>query len=79
MCLYDNAGEHFQAGADQSAAPVTHHLEQSRVVMFLYDPTQDPRFREKCRPLSNDPQLQSVVRTQRQETILTETALRVRA
>ena len=78
MCLYDNAGEHFQAGADQSSAPVTHHLEQSRVLMFLYDPTQDPRFREKCRPLSNDPQLQSVVRTQRQETILTETALRIR-
>jgi hypothetical protein len=78
ICLYDNAGEHFQPGMDNSSSPVTHHLERSRVLMFLYDPTQDPRFAEKCRAFSNDPQLQVASRTQRQGTVLTETALRVR-
>ena len=78
ICLYDNAGEHFLPGMDQSNAPVTRHLERSRVLMFLYDPTQDSRFRERCRRFSTDPQLDRQARTQRQETVLTETALRVR-
>ena len=78
MCLYDNAGEHFQPGMDSVASPVTQHLAKSRVLMFVYDPTQDMRFREKCRAFSQDPQLASSRRPQRQETILREAALRVR-
>lgn len=78
VCLYDNAGEHFQPGMDSSSVPVTRHLERSGVLMFLYDPTQDPRFRERCRMFSKDPQLHRDSRAQRQETVLTETALRVR-
>jgi hypothetical protein len=78
VCLYDNAGEHFQPGMDTASSPVTQHMAQSRVLMFLYDPTQDPRFRELCRGVSNDPQLRDTARAQRQETILTEAALRVR-
>ena len=78
LCLYDNAGEHFQAGADSAANPVTHHLERSRVLMFVYDPTQDPNFRRACQAFSDDPQLRIAPRTQRQETVLTETANRVR-
>ncbi len=78
VCLYDNAGEHFQPGMDTAASPVTRHLARSRVLMFLYDPTQDPRFRERCRSFSHDPQLEDAGRTQRQETLLTEAALRVR-
>ena len=79
ICLYDNAGEHFQPGMDTAASPVTQHLAQSRVLMFLYDPTQDPRFREKCQALSTDPQLHGKSRSQRQETILTEAGLRIRS
>ena len=45
LCLYDNAGEHFQPGQDTASSPVTRHLAQSRAILFLFDPTQDPRFR----------------------------------
>jgi hypothetical protein len=46
--------------------------------MFLFDPTQDPRFREKCRAFNQDPQLTSGRGTQRQEILLNEAASRVR-
>ena len=49
LCLYDNAGEHFQPGQDTASSPVTRHLARSRAVLFLFDPTQDPRFRAACR------------------------------
>ena len=45
VVLYDNAGEHFLPGADESAQPVTRHLSQSRAIVFVFDPTQDARFR----------------------------------
>src|SRR5262249_1611731 len=48
LCLYDNAGEHFQPGQDSAASPVTQHLAQSRLLFYLFDPTQDPRFRRLC-------------------------------
>jgi hypothetical protein len=76
--MYDNAGEHFQPGMDRTGSPVTQHLARSKALMFLFDPTQDPRFREMCKGLSNDPQLGHARTTQRQETLLLEAALRVR-
>jgi hypothetical protein len=84
VCLYDNAGEHFLPGADRGNVPVTRHLALSRAFMFLFDPTQDPRFRRACQGLTADPQM--LVRSQRttresavrQETILQEAAQRVR-
>ena len=78
VCLYDNAGEHFSPGQDTASSPATQHLGSSRVLMFLYDPTQDPRFRARCRGLSADPQLDEQTPTRRQETILREIAGRVR-
>lgn len=78
MCLYDNAGEHFQPGMDSAAAPGTQHMARSKALMFLFDPTQQPGFRERCRAFSDDPQLYGAARTLRQETILTEAASRVR-
>lgn len=78
LCVYDNAGEHFRPGADSASAPITRHLAKSRALMFLYDPTKDPRFREKCRGLTNDPQIANSMPIERQETILTEAANRVR-
>jgi hypothetical protein len=78
ICLYDNAGEHFQPGNDSVARPGTQHLGFSRALMFLFDPTQDPRFREQCRQFSKDPQLVGKAKSQRQETLLTEAAHRVR-
>lgn len=78
LCLYDNAGEHFQPGMDSFAAPATQHLAHSRAIFFLYDPTQHPRFRDACKTVSNDPQLTTVARNLRQEVLLNEAAARVR-
>jgi len=78
VCVYDNAGEHFNPGEDVASSPVTQHLGRSRALMFLYDPTQDPRFRARCRGLSRDPQLEDGSPTRRQETVLLETVNRLR-
>ena len=45
--LYDNAGEHFFPGADTARAPGTQHLAKAQVLMFVFDPTQDVRFRQR--------------------------------
>lgn len=78
VCMYDNAGEHYAVGQDTQLSPVTRHLSKSKVLMFLFDPTQDPRFRERCKRISRDPQVVEPLHTIRQENILAEAALRVR-
>lgn len=78
LCLYDNAGESFEPGKDDVSAPVTRHLAQAQVLMFCFDPTQDPRFREECRASSKDPQIVSGLETRRQETLFHEMVDRVR-
>ncbi|MDB5349535.1 MAG: hypothetical protein JWN86_782 [Planctomycetota bacterium] len=77
LCLYDNAGEHFQPGTDTAANPVTRHLAISRALLFLFDPTQDRRFRDAAaRGRPPAPGIDS--RLNRQETILNEAAARIR-
>jgi hypothetical protein len=84
ICLYDNAGESFLPGADKATSPVTRHLALSQALFFLFDPTQDPRFRQACHGKSADPQIQ--IRTTRlaregplrQDVVLQEAAARVR-
>lgn len=78
LCLYDNAGEHFHPGEDTTLAPGTLHVARARVLMFLYDPIQDPALRRKCQTFSRDPQLFESVRTAQQSTIVIEMAKRVR-
>jgi hypothetical protein len=78
LCLYDNAGEHFQPGQDTTSSPVTRHLAQSRAILFLFDPTQDPRFRAACRGAQIGGSAQRAARLSRQETILNEAAARIR-
>ncbi len=78
ICLYDNAGEHFRPGMDSASSPGTQHLARSGVILFLFDPTQHPGFRQLCRKVSQDPQLSAVVQNERQEVLLTEAASRVR-
>ncbi|MFM7052872.1 MAG: hypothetical protein ACKOYN_12205 [Planctomycetota bacterium] len=46
LCLYDNAGEHFEPGRDSAQEPVTRHLAVSRSLVFVVDPTQDNRVAE---------------------------------
>jgi hypothetical protein len=78
LCLYDNAGESFEPGKDTAANPVTRHLARSQVLLFCFDPTQDPRFRDACRGRTADPQVIDSPVTSRQETVLHEIADRVR-
>ncbi|MEZ6115716.1 MAG: hypothetical protein R3C28_03980 [Pirellulaceae bacterium] len=78
LTLYDNAGESFLPGKDTGQNRVTRHLAKSQSLLFLYDPTQDPRFREACARRSNDPQLSDNIVTSRQEILLHELADRVR-
>lgn len=84
LCLYDNAGESFLPGQDTATAPVTRHLALSRCLFFLFDPTQDPRFRRACLGKSDDPQMQprserlARENSIRQDTILSEAIDRVR-
>ncbi len=74
VVLYDNAGEHFLPGSDAGGSPVTMHLAKSSAIFFVFDPTQDPRFRQ----LHNLPQEARAEGAIRQEIILNEMAARVR-
>jgi hypothetical protein len=79
LCMYDNEGESFQPGRDTAASPVTRHLARSQVLFYLFDPTQDPRFRAACQGKSQDPQIVSNrAQVYRQDVVLHEAASRVR-
>jgi hypothetical protein len=78
LCLYDNAGEHFQPGQDTMSSPVTGHLALSRAVLFLLDPTQDKRFRAVCRTKDVGPAGICDSRSSCQETLLNEAGARIR-
>lgn len=78
VCLYDNAGESFEPGRDQASAPVTRHLAKAHSLIFCFDPTQDPRFRQACRGRSGDPQVVVGMETRRQESVFHEMVDRVR-
>jgi hypothetical protein len=56
ICLYDNSGEHFRAGHATPNNPETEHLCRSSALLFVFDPTREPAFIERCRDTSNDPQ-----------------------
>lgn len=73
VTLYDNAGESFQPGKDTSANPVTRHMAQSRVLFFVFDPTQDSRVKRKL----EHPEIAGT-RSMRQEPIFQEAAARIR-
>jgi hypothetical protein len=72
LCLYDNAGEHFQPGRETSASPVTQHLGRAELLLYLFDPTQDPRFQRLLTTGSG------ADRGTRQDLILAEAATRIR-
>src|SRR5262249_25056789 len=73
---YDNAGEHFQPGMDTTHSQATRHLAQSRLLLFLFDPTQDQRFRERLQ--GKDTSLPALTYSSRQELVLLEGAARAR-
>lgn len=78
LCLYDNAGEHFLPGGETSNNP-SKHLAVSELLFFLFDPTQHPRFRARCKAQSNDPQMGNHGWSHRQDQVLLEAGNRIRA
>lgn len=76
LVLYDNAGEHFQAGADSAAAPGTKHLVHAEGIVFLFDPTEDPRFRPVLTRNASSVPFSS--KTHRQDVLLIEMIGRIR-
>lgn len=78
VCLYDNAGESFAAGKDSPSNPVTKHLAQSRVLLFLFDPLQDPRFRSLCKDRGITAPGLAQLEASRQESVLLEASARIR-
>lgn len=78
LCMYDNAGEHFLPGSDSLTSPTTQHLSHSKNIFFLFDPSQDVRFRSRLLGLSSDPQIGQVRRAFRQDNVLLEMAARIR-
>jgi hypothetical protein len=77
LCFYDIAGEQCLPGADSFADAATRHLAKSNLLMFVFDPLQDPRFRAKALGGSGDG-FAKAGRTARQENVLHEMASRVR-
>ena len=77
LCLYDNAGEDWRPGSDTPTRPVTRHLALSKVLLYLFDPTQDGRFREAARQSKPDSPSGGDA-MHRQETILNEASARIR-
>jgi hypothetical protein len=78
LCLYDNAGEHFQPKLESELSPATDHLALSEALIYVFDPLQHPRFRQLCRQFSRDPQLEQEFRSHRQDEVLLEAAKRIR-
>jgi hypothetical protein len=76
LCLYDNAGEHFRPGANSVNNPCADHLALSRAILFLFDPSQDRKFREYC--LCETQSVAGSTAPSQQITILNEVARRVR-
>jgi len=57
ICVYDNSGEHFRPGYAKPNRPETEHLCRSSAMLFIFDPTREPAFIEKCRGHAVDPQI----------------------
>jgi hypothetical protein len=78
LCFYDIAGEHCLPGAaDSYGAAATRHLAQSHLLMFVFDPLQDARFRYKALGSVNDDE-DEAKKMRRQETVLHEAVARIR-
>jgi hypothetical protein len=73
LCLYDNAGEHFQPGAVSADLAMTLHLAPSKGLMYTFDLSRDPRLR---RLLPNSPR--SGLGSERQDLVMIEAANRIR-
>jgi hypothetical protein len=54
LCLYDNSGESFDPTVSKELELQTRHLSRSQLLLFTFDPTQDPRMKQKIMEKSPD-------------------------
>ncbi|MBR1967364.1 MAG: DUF4339 domain-containing protein [Lentisphaeria bacterium] len=76
LIFYDNAGEHFQPGADTINNPATIHLAHSDSIVFIFDPVNDANMRKECD--KRDPQLENTTKVNDQTTLFAEMVNRIR-
>ncbi len=76
LVFYDNAGEHFQPGADVVVNPATQHLSCSNGIIFLFDPINDAVMRRICD--TNDPQVTENAKVSDQTMLFSEMINRIR-
>lgn len=75
LIFYDNAGEHFQPGRDSADSPGAQHVASSSGILFLFDPFNNPEFRQQIAD-RKDPQLERPVIDQ-QSVLLSEMKVRI--
>ncbi len=78
VCFYDNSGANYLPSEDPKVPATTSHLQRSKVLFVVFDPTQSPSVRDKLLRSSTDPQLARGP-VNKQETIIREAANRMRA
>ena len=79
LYLYDNAGESFLPGMESTLRPVTRHLAESRLLMFLFDPTQHRKCRREIAALGDvATDYRAEAELPRQDLVITEAGNRVR-
>ena len=77
VVFYDNAGEHFEPGANKADSPGAQHIAAAEGLFFLFDPTYNLEFRRILQGISSDPQIADR-RFDQQETLLAEMNSRVK-
>jgi hypothetical protein len=77
IVFYDNAGEHFEPGANKADSPGAQHIAAAEGIFFLFDPTYDLEFRRILQGISSDPQIKDK-RFDQQATLLAEMNSRVK-
>ena len=78
ICVYDNAGESFLPGQDNSDSPVTRHMAHADMLLFLFDPSQSHAFRHSLMGKTNDLQVTNAMSTSQQDVTLNEAAYRIK-
>ena len=77
IVLYDNAGEHFQPGRNNTDSPGAQHIAVASGIFFLFDPLHSPDFLRRLGKV-DDPQA-AERRDEQQDVLLAETEVRIKS
>ena len=77
LTFYDNAGEHFQPGADTEDRPGAQHVGAAAGIIFMFDPFNSVEFRQRMANRCKDPQMIQPIKDMHR-TMLDEIGVRIR-